>query len=344
MLDSVELMSRLLGALPATRYVQLLPWHFTALLIALGVLSAIGVHHLIGWTFGVYLAGGFRLRAGAAATLAVLLVSIQALLLAYVLRTQADQLVRRLLTPEDAVQPATVLGSILLDPAFSGEELDQETHVAKDRLAGVIVAMDDEDFHAGIETFLVSPGKLAMATPTTAKGGTDASQPPSSSQPAPPSQTIPPSGPGTKPEAKAQAPAASAVFTNRNDLISAIIVQIGLRWVLDPSQTWPQAMPAGTGSTVEQHLRLPEFALALIDEIQDDAVLDRLDWEHVAGTRFVQAVLQPVLLDQVGRSAGLLAVCVIALDLAYFAVAARVLGRMSGRRKTVPPEAKDAAV
>jgi hypothetical protein len=103
--------------------------------------------------------------------------------------------------------------------------------------------------------------------------------------------------------------------------------------MLDPNQTWPQAMPAGTGSMAAQSLRLPEFALALVDEIQDDAVLDRLDWEHVAGTRFVQVVLQPILLELMGRWAGLLALAVLAVDLAYFAIAARVVGSIRRRSR-----------
>lgn len=321
MLESLELTWRLFAALAPRSYLLLLPWHFTLLLIGLGVLAAIGVHHLIGTTFGLYRAGGFQRRIAAALTLAVLIVSIQGLLLAYVLRTQADALVRPALTPENAVQPAGVLGSILLDPAFSDEDLAGESQVAKDRLAAVIVATDDEDYRAGLEGFLVAPGRLVLAVPPrfTPPGAADASRPPDA---------------GKQGEQAAGQPGEKTpAFTNRDDLVSAIIVQMGLRWVLAPGQTWPQAMPAGTGSTAEQLLRLPEFVLALVDEIQDDAVLDHLDWEHVAGTRFVQAVLQPVLVERVGQSAGLLALAIVALNLAYFATVARVVGHMRRRAK-----------
>ena len=327
MLESLELSWRLLAALPPQSFLLLLPWHFTALLAGLGVLAAIGVHHLIGFTFGLYSEGGFRRRLAGAFTLAMLIVSIQGMLLAYVLHTQADALIRPLLAPENAVQPAGVLGSILLDPAFSDEDLAGETHVAKDRLAAVVVATDDEDYRSGLETFLVNPGRLVLAVPPrfTPPGAADTPRPPDA----------PGEKPGEPPTSKAGDKAGA--FTNRDDLISAIVVQIGLRWVLAPGQTWPQAMPAGTGSTADQHLRLPEFVLALVDEIQDDAVLDPLDWEHVAGRRFVQAVLQPVLAERVGRSAGLLALAIVALNLAYFGTVGRVLGRMRRRAK-----AKDA--
>lgn len=309
MLDSIGLTWRLIAALPAQRYLLLLPWHFTALLIVLGLLAAVGLHHLIGTTFRVYAAGDNRRPLLGAVTLLVLLVSVQGLLLAYLLRTQAEALVRPLLAPENAVQPAGVLGSLLLDPAFSGDELSGKTQVAKDRLAAAIVATGDDAYRADLEAFVVKPDRLVLA-----------------------------------PEEKAPAPAAPApkgkeepdqtpVFTQREDLLSAVVVQIGLRWVLDPGQTWPEAMPAGTGSTADQLLRLPEFALALIDEIQDKAVLDQLDWEHVAGTRFVQAVLQGVLVERIRRSAGLLGLAAVTFDLAYFVFAARLVGRQKQRRK-----------
>jgi hypothetical protein len=322
MFESFELSWRLYNALPAQRFLMLLPWHFTALLLGLGVLAAIGIHHLIGWTFGFYSQGGFQRRIASAITLAVLIFSVQGLLLAYMLRTQADALVKPMLSPENAVQPAGVLGSILLDPAFSDTDLENETHVAKARLAATVIGTEDDDYRAGLEGFLVSPDRLVMApthnpAPDTA-GGTDTPKQPDASTDA----------------AGDQAPA----FTNRDDLISAIAVQIGLRWIMDPEQTWPEAMPAGTGSAADPRLRVPEFVLALVDEIQDNAVLDRLDWEHVAGTRFVQAVLQPVLVERVARSAGLLAVGVVALDLAYFAVAARIFGRLRRRARAQDAE------
>ncbi len=330
MLESLQLTWRLFAALAPRSYLLLLPWHFTLLLIGLGVLAAIGVHHLIGTTFGLYRAGGFQRRIAAALTLAVLIVSIQGMLLAYVLRTQADALVRPTLAPENTVQPAGVLGSILLDPAFSDEELAGETQVAKDRLAAVVVATDDEDYRAGLEGFLVEPGRLVLAVPPrfTPPGAADASRPPEAERQ------------GEKPEEQSAGKPNDKInaFTNRDDLVSAIVVQIGLRWVLAPGQTWPQAMPAGTGSTADQLLRLPEFVLALVDEIQDDAVLDHLDWEHVAGTRFVQAVLQPVLVERVGQSAGLLALGIVALNLAYFATVARVVGHMRRRTKAKQAE------
>jgi hypothetical protein len=317
MLESLSLAWRLIGAFPIQRYLQLLPWHFTAVLIGLAVLAGFGLHHLIGFSFRFYNAGGRHRPLLAFTTLVVLEFSVLALLLAYVLRTQSAELIRPALTPENAVQPASVLGSILLDPAMRDDELADATHVAKAKLAEVIVATDDEDYRGDLAKFLISPSQLVLtpkAPETTEAAATTTPKTPPDGEPA-------------------------HEFTRRDDLISAILVQIGLRWILDPNQTWPEAMPAGTGSTAAQNLRLPEFALALVDEIQDDAVLDRLDWEHVAGTRFVQVVLEPALLELVGRWAGLLALGVFALDLAYFAMAARLVGHLRRRSKAVTPSA-----
>jgi hypothetical protein len=310
MFDSLDLAGRLLEAFPPQRYLQLLPWHLTAILIGLSVLASFGLHHLIGDTFRFYSAGGRRRPILAACTLAVLLGSMLALLLAYGLRTQAEALIRPALAPENAVPPASVLGSILLDPPFKDAALGQETHIAKARLSAVIGAKHDEDYRDALKPFAVKPDKFVLAAPPIATAPSALA--PSLSQ-------APPQAAGAPP---------APVFTRPEDLISGIVAQIGLRWMLDAKQTWPEAMPAGAGSSADRPLSLPELTLALIDEIQDGAVLDRLDWEHVAGTRFVQVVLHPVLLELIGRWAALLAVLVLAADLAYFAMATRIVRRL----------------
>jgi hypothetical protein len=342
MLEPLELAWRLLASLPAARYLQLLPWHLEALLFGLGLLAAFGLHHLIGYTFRFYDAGGHRALL-AAVTLAVLVASLQALLLAYLLRTQAEALIRPALAPETAVQPAALLGSILLDPVFSDDDLDGDAQVAKDRLAAVIAAQDDADWRAQLEAFRVEPRRLVLAKPAPAPSalapgtlsGPHSAVPPAA---APNYAAPPPATPPAAAPAEPGAPSAAPAFTRPEDLVSAILVQIGLRWLLDPDQTWPEGRPAGATGTAER-LRLPDFALALVDEIRDDAVLDRLDWEHVAGTRFVQTILQPVLVERVGRQAALLGFGVLAADAAYFVLAARFVGRLRRRARAKANEA-----
>jgi hypothetical protein len=309
MLEPLELAWRLLTTLPTARYLQLLPWHLAALLFVLGVLAAFGLHHLIGYTFRFYDAGRHRPLL-AALTLTVLLASVLTLLLAYLLRSQAEALIRPTLAPEAAAQPASMMGSILLDPAFSDDDLNGESQVSKERLAAIVVALDDSEWRGQLEDFRVAPGRLVLAK----AASTFSSPSPASGTVSPPTEDAP-------------------AFALRDDLISAIVVQIGLRWLLEAEQTWPQGMAAGSGSLADQRLKLPEFALALLDEIQDDAVLDRLDWEHVAGTRFVQAVLQPVLVESVGRQAAILALLVLAADAAYFVLASRIVGHLRRRAK-----------
>ena len=218
MFDSLDLALRLLQALPAQRFLQLLPWHLTAILIGLSVLASFGLHHLIGDTFRFYRAGGRRRPLLAVSTLAVLLGSMLALLLAYVLRTQAEALIRPVLVAENAVPPANVLGSILLDPSFTDAALAQDPHVAKARLSAVIGAKHDEDYREALRRFAVKPENFVMATPPVATAPSAIA--PSLSQ-------APPQAAGAPP-----APA----FTRREDLISGIVVQIGLRWMLEPKR------------------------------------------------------------------------------------------------------------
>lgn len=340
MLDSLGLGGRLLGAIPVQRYLQLLPWHFTALLVALGVLAGFGLHHLIGCTFGFYRADGRHRSLPATVSLWLLLGSVLALLLAYVVGTHPEALVRPALAPEGSLQPGGVLGSILLAAPFSDSRLAGESHVAKERLAAALAALKDPDYRAALESFVVPEDRLVLA-PEAAQPSSPASPPaplhdvergvsqPGSPATAPPAQPVSPAGPSIQP-GRAAPPA--PVFTRPDDLISAIVVQMGLRWLLKPDQAWPEALPAGPGNSAVQPLRLPPFALALIGEIQDGAALDRPGWERVAGTRFVQVVLQPLLLGAVVRWAGFLTLGVLLADAAYFVAAARYLGRL--RRKS----------
>jgi len=347
MLDSLGLGWRLVGAIPVQRYLQLLPWHFTALLIALGVLAAFGVHHLVGCTFRVYGGEGRRRRLVATLTFWLLLGSMLALLLAYVVGTRPEALVRPALAPEGALQPGAELGAILLDLPFRlletervADELtvrrlipeairnpNRENRIAKDRLAAAIAELKDPDYRAAVEPFVVPEDRLVLA-PEAPPPASPASPPAPSAPPTAPS----PSGQPTSPAAPANPPGRSAppapVVTRPDDLISAIVVQMGLRWMLKPDQAWPAALAAGAGNSAVLPLRLPQFTLALIGEVQDGAALDRAGWERVAGTRFVQVVLQPLLLEAVGRWAVFLALGVLLVDAAYFIAAARYLGRL----------------
>ena len=110
MLDNLSLAWRLLDAFPMQRYLQLLPWHFTAVLIVLGFLSAFGLHHIVGYTFRFYSPDGRHRRILAAVTLVVLMASVLSLLLAYLLRTQSENMIKASLTPENAVDVRDIPG------------------------------------------------------------------------------------------------------------------------------------------------------------------------------------------------------------------------------------------
>ena len=63
---------------------------------------------------------------------------------------------------------------------------------------------------------------------------------------------------------------------------------------------------------------LPEFMTVLVGEIGEDSLLMQHDWEHVAGSRFMDWVMEPLLVWQVGYSAILMVVITLAGNIFYF--------------------------
>jgi hypothetical protein len=305
MLDILDLLWRFLAAQPLVAYLSLVPWHLQLLLTVLGLLAAGGLHHLLGFTFRFY-----RLRSGhahwlGAPTLALLLVSVQALLAAYVVGTHADALLRPTLALDSSMHPASVLGEILLDPPFDDPVLSrlEEIGVSKDRLAATVRALPAESYRAGLRTFLVSPALLTLESPGTrlvpdaepgkARGGAPGT-------PAPPDA----------------APERPLTLESRDDIAAAALVQIALRRLMDPDATWP-VVRLGEDAAPPAHLS--EFIISLFDEIREGPALRRTDWEYIAGNRFVAAVLQPTMAQYVRRTALGGALAVLLLDALYFA-------------------------
>ena len=89
----------------------------------------------------------------------------------------------------------------------------------------------------------------------------------------------------------------------------------------DPTQESPNPFarqdPAGKEEEPDE-FPLPLFLVALVAEIPDDAMLTRHDWEHIAGTRFLEWIIKPMMLWQIQYSAVLLAVVTLAGLILYF--------------------------
>jgi hypothetical protein len=310
MIDQLSLLWHFLRAQPPAQYVQLVSWHLLLVLAVLGVLSAFGLHFLVGYLFRFYRRHERHARWVSWPTLPVLLASVLALLGCYLLGVRSAELVRVNLTSTMTEQ----LGRLLLEPAFQAPVLAAHSAdaVPKGALKAALRSASELDYRTALQERIADPAALAPATDGT--GGAR--------------------GPD-------------------------VLVQMGLRWVTEPHTGWvaptapggpdpaapDAAAPERPPGAAETTFFLPDFLAALVDELPDDTVLPRLDWEHVAGTRFVDSVLRPLVEEYVSYLALALALLVLLADALYF-LAMRRLKRIGQARAAKPapkPAAKPAA-
>jgi hypothetical protein len=220
----------------------------------------------------------------------VWVVSLQVLLASYLLAGQGPTLVRLNLTDRVTAR----MGSLLLEPAFQNPVLvaQGEGEIVKSALRTALSSSSEMDYRARLESFLRDPSELAGGPPDESAAPADASPPAGSGAPAR----------GSDPE--------------------ELLVQIGLRWVTSPHRTWLSPLRPGTEADgkpegEESPFFLPEFLLTLISELPPDASLSRGNWEHVAGTRYVDGVLQPLMEEYLSYFALFLA-CLVVLGNAVF--------------------------
>jgi hypothetical protein len=306
MIDLLTLLWQFLRAQPTLQYVSLASWHLLAVLVVLGVLSAFGLHFLVGHVFGFYRRKERLVRWVSLPTLLVLLVSLQALLGAYLLGVRSEALVHANLTTGVAEQ----LGKVLLEPAFQGALLlnvpaDQ---VNKDVLKNALHTSPELDYRNQLAARLLPPDELQRAMQGTA----------------------PPLG-------------------------ADVLVQIGLHWVTESHASWfgsePAPAAAGNGGAGADAgaaggdksggaFFLPDFLISLVDELPAGTVLPRVDWEHVAGTRYVENVLRPLMNEYLSDLAIVLAVIVLLLDALFFLLMRRLkrIGLPRPAKAKAPPK------
>ena len=310
MFDILELLWRFFASQPLSRYLQLHPWHLQTILMVLGLLAAGGLHHLIGFTFRFYRVHMDYAHWLGMPTLVLLLFSVQMLLACYTLITQAEALVRQNLNTEETIQPAGILGEHLLAAAFASPELARyaDAGVSKERLASALRALPADEYRNSLRALIVDPDRITVEREGASKSAENL---------VPRSETGPAkTGPGaaaTPPEPP------SIVLTSRAELATAVLVQMALRWLVDPNHAWPQlATKPESQPAASQPVPLPEFVVSLVSDIQEGVVLERLDWEHVAGHRFSSAVMQPTLARYVTRTATVGAALLLVLNAFYF--------------------------
>lgn len=286
MIDHLVLVWQFLQAQSPAVAVRLVSWHLLAVLVGLGVLAAFGLHFLLGHVLRFYRRKDRHARWVAWPTGLVLLVSVQVLLGAYLLAVEAPHLVRRNLTGEVTAR----LGRVLLDPAFASPVLaaHPEDQVPKSALKEALRGSSELEYRERLRSQFASPEALA--------GG---------------------GGDGALTSAGPRA-----------------LVQIGLRWVTAPQNVWFAPVRAGgpdaaggedaAGAGSDEPFFLPDFLASLVDELGEGTVLARLDWEHVAGTRFVEGVLRPLVQEYLAYLALALALIVLLLDALYFLLMRRL--------------------
>lgn len=274
MIDLLELIWRFLQAQPLENFLGLLPWHLMAVLAGMGILGGFGVHFLIGYVFRFYRRGARLTWWLSAPSLIVMLVLVQVLLGAYLLGSRAGALVSTNLTEDISDR----MGRLLLQPMFGNPRIAalQTSEVGQGVLVATLARSTGAEYRASLQALIVPPGEI-------------------SSQ-----------GNG------------EGAYADR------ILLQVGLRWVTAPHRTWLSPLhpagntpmtgdlPATTGDPVDTEdssksgdfttngaddIFLPDFLASLISELPPQAELSREDWEHVAGTRYVEGVLEPVMVE-----------------------------------------------
>lgn len=133
---------------------------------------------------------------------------------------------------------------------------------------------------------------------------------------------------------------------------SEILVQVGLHWIATNEAPPPVPQPASEeGATVvappPEAVRLPDFLATLVHEVRPGLPLARMDWEHVAGTRYLEDVLLPVMEEYLTYLAAALATLVVLFNLFYAYIVRRVkrIGLTGGAKLTpgAKPAGQDAA-
>jgi len=312
-MDAAALVMRYLTALAPEVYGRLSPWHLTALLGVLGLLAAVGLHHLLGHTFRFY-----RVRGGpspwlAAPTLVVLAVSLEVLLVAYLLGTQADRLWALSVRQHDPGRVRAVMGGLLLEPVFVRDDLRaraREAGLTAAELRQALRAMPSDALRQAYQDRLQN----LRARPAALAGA----------------------GAGATPDL----PAAAG-----RDL--EVLGEATLRWLSDGDQDWPgglAATPAGPDGGAERPapesegpFLLSAFLERLVGEVQSDTELSRENWEHVVGTVFTEHVLRPHMTAGTAYLAIAAAALVLLANALYFYAAVRLRRWLRRRASRTDP-------
>lgn len=293
-MDSFWLTWQFLLDHPATAYVAPVPWHLLVVLGLLGLLAAGGLHHLLGHTYGFYKVPGGVAAWLALPSFAILLVSVQVLIAAYLIAALAPEMVRFSLASPAAQASAMPIGKLLLSPAFADGGIGGGGGEAGggrgEAGAGLNKAGLNRALHAQ------SPKELRASFRRQLN------------------------------QVRAE-PISLTDLPDSDGRASLELLLLALQWAAEDHQDWPpqtQEAPAAArefegaqgSAAAEGGASLSRFILSLVDEISWESDMTRRDWAHVAGNRFIQRVLGPMMVWQVRWLAVVTLILLLAANLA----------------------------
>lgn len=319
-----SLLWRYLGQQPSELYGTMAPWHLLVLLILLGLLSAVGIHHVLGANLRLYKWGGADSRWLSIPTLVVLMVSVQIMLLAYGLAARAPALLEQSLSGFEKSGGANHIGTLLLAPALGqlgegGAEIEMVRLVAAIR--GTSAETFQNYFHSRLNDEIdIDSSNESGADNSIGGDGDDggiAPDPPSDGYDAEPA--APPNG---------ETGASETPLPNRVEIPVeglnprlALLEQLALGWLIDPDRAPPGQPndndPSQADAEVPGGSGLPEFVANLLMDIQEGMALTLDNWTHLAGTRFTEGFLVPWMTTRIRFLALGIALAVLLANAAY---------------------------
>ena len=349
-------------------YLVPLPGHLLAVLLVLGLLTAIGLHHLIGYTYGFYRVGRKISVTLAFPSFVMMLASVLVLLCAYALGTTGSHIVWSALASPEARVVAQPIGARLLAPALLRlyGPMGGEEEVDRAMIRGAFLTFSEQELREGFQRQLETARQVtatqedSLAAEAERREGAVA--PPSADQEEAAHKGEEPEGEQPR-DPIGTAPEAGGFATETAPAPAQELLMLTLHWLAEGYRRWPPAAgvpeAAGAPGTAEPSAPATEeeetgaspaepesetqqngapatgkpfatkppakpapahYILSLVDEIPAETPLSRSNWEHVAGRRFTERVLESMLVWQVRYLAVMLVVIVAAANLLFFSL------------------------
>lgn len=365
---------RFLSANAPNPYLVPIPVDLTLLLMLLGLFSAGGLHHLIGYTWGFYKILGRHSAWIGWPVLVLLIINVQVLLASYLVSYQAPRLAKTALQSPFAQAAIIPMGEALLEPGFALHS-DKET-VEKNQLTEALMSYPQDEltnlYGIALEK-IENEYKIFLSQEPTAlpleeepektPEETSAEKPEelSTAKPDAPEGKKPAEGPEQKEtEKKGEAPPNPERKDPENKNPESTTPPKGEGKPVEPETTdeeeevaeGPDAPLAPEllvlalrwGSRSEQIWPLPEsdpeakplnkFLVNFLRELEEKVALSPKEWQMVTGTRFSTDVLEPLLVWHIRYTALLMVLFILVLNTGIFLVLRSFKKWLEKRRAT----------